>query len=76
MISFRFGSIIEKNVSYLHFDFLSFRRHHVYKKKEGQIELTELGPRFEMKCKKDSIEVLLNGLDVCACSVSNQTRYY
>lgn len=29
-------------------DFISFR-HHTYKKVEGQIELTEVGPRFEMK---------------------------
>jgi rRNA maturation protein Rpf1 len=29
---------------------LNYFRHHVYKKNEGQIELTELGPRFEMKC--------------------------
>ena len=32
-------------------DFISFR-HHVYKKKDGQNELTELGPRFDMKCKR------------------------
>ena len=29
-------------------DFISFR-HHVYHKKEGEIELSEVGPRFEMQ---------------------------
>ena len=28
-----------------------FFRHHTYKKVDGQIELTEVGPRFEMKGK-------------------------
>ena len=26
-----------------------FFRHHTYKKVDGQVELTEVGPRFEMK---------------------------
>ena len=28
-----------------------FFRHHTYKKVDGQVELTEVGPRFEMKGK-------------------------
>ncbi|XP_020600416.1 U3 small nucleolar ribonucleoprotein protein IMP4-like [Orbicella faveolata] len=31
-------------------DYISFR-HHTYKKVDGQVELTEVGPRFEMKGK-------------------------
>ena len=31
-------------------DFISFR-HHVYTKKGKEVNLAEVGPRFEMKCK-------------------------
>lgn len=37
-------------------DYILFR-HHVYansKEKKGEIELTEVGPRFDMKCKSDA----------------------
>ncbi|CAF0970348.1 unnamed protein product [Adineta ricciae] len=44
-------------------DFISFR-HHVYKKKEGQIELTELGPRFEMKLYQIKLGTI-DQLDAC-----------
>ncbi|CAF1099968.1 unnamed protein product [Adineta steineri] len=44
-------------------DFISFR-HHVYKKNEGQIELTELGPRFEMKLYQIKLGTI-DQLDAC-----------
>jgi len=44
-------------------DFISFR-HHVYKKKDGQIELTELGPRFEMKLYQIKLGTI-DQLDAC-----------
>ncbi|CAF2420150.1 unnamed protein product [Rotaria sp. Silwood2] len=44
-------------------DYISFR-HHVYKKNEGQIELTELGPRFEMKLYQIKLGTI-DQLDAC-----------
>ncbi|UJR27622.1 hypothetical protein I4U23_008903 [Adineta vaga] len=44
-------------------DFISFR-HHIYKKNEGQIELTELGPRFEMKLYQIKLGTF-DQLDAC-----------
>jgi len=46
-------------IQYLNCEFSS---HHVFKKNEGQIELTELGPRFEMKCNRlicQNIKIIL-----------------
>ncbi|CAF3319069.1 unnamed protein product [Rotaria socialis] len=44
-------------------DYISFR-HHVYKKNEGQIELTEIGPRFEMKLYQIKLGTI-DQLDAC-----------
>ena len=52
MIIYHFGSKEEKkNRQNFNCHLLFFFSHHTYKKNEGQIELVELGPRFEMKCK-------------------------
>jgi U3 small nucleolar ribonucleoprotein protein IMP4 len=40
-------------------DYISFR-HHVYKKVDGKIELSEVGPRFEMKL----YEIKLGTIDI------------
>ena len=40
-------------------DFISFR-HHVYKKVDGKVELSEVGPRFEMKL----YEIKLGTIDI------------
>ena len=50
MITYHFGRQ-EQHIKRFDFITCGLSRHHVYKKNEGQIELTELGPRFEMKCK-------------------------
>ncbi|CAF0828616.1 unnamed protein product [Rotaria sp. Silwood1] len=53
-------------------DYISFR-HHIYKKNEGQIELTELGPRFEMKL----YQIKLGTIDqLDACDTEWQYRPY
>jgi len=44
-------------------DYISFR-HHIYKKIDGQIELTELGPRFEMKLYQIKLGTI-DQLDAC-----------
>jgi len=44
-------------------DYISFR-HHVYKRNEGEIELTELGPRFEMKLYQIKLGTI-DQLDAC-----------
>ena len=41
----RFIISVIKNKKWIFFLF----RHHTYKKVDGQVELSEVGPRFEMK---------------------------
>jgi len=53
-------------------DYISFR-HHVYKKVQGKIELSEVGPRFEMKL----YEIKLGTLDIAnACDSEWVLRPY